>query len=195
MIFGPMLQVGCASASSGVTSASSSRVRPRNGPPDAVSTSESTVSRARPSRHWKAAECSLSTGQQQPSAPLLRRERELAGRDEALLVRERERRRRARAPRASPASPAKPTTALRTRSGSAALEQLGQVAADLRAAARSAVDRLRAGRGGDELELGMRLDDLDRLAADRAGRAEQRDRVSPRSSLGGLSAAPKATRT
>ena len=43
VIFGPMLQVGCASASSGVTSASSSRVRPRNGPPEAVSTSDSTV--------------------------------------------------------------------------------------------------------------------------------------------------------
>src|SRR6266566_2662574 len=61
-----MLQVGCASASSGPTSASSSRVRPRNGPPEAVSTSECTLSGLRSSRHWYAAECSLSTGSSRP---------------------------------------------------------------------------------------------------------------------------------
>ena len=54
------------------------------------------------------------------------------------------------------------------------LEQLGQVAAGL-GQRREAVDRLRARRGGDELELGMRVDHLDRLAPDRAGRAEQGD--------------------
>src|SRR2546423_862386 len=36
VIFAPMLQVGWASASATVTSASDSAVRPRNGPPDAV---------------------------------------------------------------------------------------------------------------------------------------------------------------
>ena len=40
--------------------------RPRNGPPDAVRTSDSTVSGSRPSRHWKSAECSLSTGSSRP---------------------------------------------------------------------------------------------------------------------------------
>ena len=35
-IFGPIFQVGCRSASSGVTSASSRALRPRNGPPDEV---------------------------------------------------------------------------------------------------------------------------------------------------------------
>ena len=55
-----------------------------------------------------------------------------------------------------------------------ALEQLGQVAADLRQR-REPVDRLRARGGGDELELGVRVDDLERLAADRAGGAEEGD--------------------
>ena len=41
---GPMSQVGCAIACSGVTSAASSRVRPRNGPPLAVMTSRRTSS-------------------------------------------------------------------------------------------------------------------------------------------------------
>ena len=41
VIFGPMLHVGWASASEEVTSASSPRPRPRNGPPEAVRTSES----------------------------------------------------------------------------------------------------------------------------------------------------------
>ena len=40
----PMSHVGCASASAGVTSSRSSRCRPRNGPPDAVSTSRRTSS-------------------------------------------------------------------------------------------------------------------------------------------------------
>src|SRR5581483_2962874 len=66
VIFGPIRQVGWASASSGVTSASSSRVRPRNGPPEPVSTSECTCSGLRPSRHWYSAECSLSTGMIRP---------------------------------------------------------------------------------------------------------------------------------
>ena len=66
-------------------------MRPRNGPPEAVSTIESTVSAARPSRHWKSAECSLSTGSEQSSSPLPGGKRELAGGDEALLVRKRER--------------------------------------------------------------------------------------------------------
>ena len=50
--------------------------------------------------------------------------------------------------------PAKPTIAFRTMSGSRALEQLGRVAADLRER-REAVDRRRARRRGDELELGV----------------------------------------
>src|SRR5439155_6157564 len=53
------------------------------------------------------------------------------------------------------------------------VEQLGQVSADLRERSEP-VDLLRAGRCCDELELGVRGHDLDRLAPDRSGRAEQR---------------------
>ncbi len=59
---GPMSQVGCASACSTVTPSRSSALRPRNGPPLAVSTSRATSSRAPPRRHWASAECSESTG-------------------------------------------------------------------------------------------------------------------------------------
>ena len=58
---GPIDQVGCLSACSGVTSASCARVIPRNGPPLAVSTSRRT-SEAEPERNDCAnAECSEST--------------------------------------------------------------------------------------------------------------------------------------
>ena len=68
VILGPIDHVGCARASSIVTAARSATVRPRNGPPLAVTTSRLTWSR-RPSvkdslarRHWCNAQCSLSTG-------------------------------------------------------------------------------------------------------------------------------------
>ena len=104
---------------SGVTSSSSSRVRPRNGPPEAVRTSEWTVSGRRPSRHWNAAECSLSTGRSSalPHArgPPARARRRRRGSPCS--------RARASTPRSSAQSvarsPAKPTTAFRTTSGSA----------------------------------------------------------------------------
>jgi len=59
---GPIDQVGCCIAWSGVTWASSSRVRPRNGPPLAVSTSRRTSAGPPLRRHWAIAECSESTG-------------------------------------------------------------------------------------------------------------------------------------
>ena len=62
VITGPMSHVGWAIACSGVTSASSARVRPRNGPPLAVSTSRRTSSAAPARRHWARALCSESTG-------------------------------------------------------------------------------------------------------------------------------------
>ena len=62
VIFGPICQVGCLRASSGVTSSSCLRVRPRNGPPEDVRITRRT-SRAAPALSaWKIAECSLSTG-------------------------------------------------------------------------------------------------------------------------------------
>ena len=59
--------------------------------------------------------------------------------------------------------------------GLGAVEELGEIAADLLQRRVDVVERRRAGRGGAELELGVRLDDLDRLPADRAGCAEESD--------------------
>src|SRR5205085_4562830 len=60
------------------------------------------------------------------------------------------------------------------------LQQLGEIAAHLRER-REPVDRLRSGGSRAELELGMSVDDLERLAADRAGRAEEGDPLHNRS--------------
>src|SRR5829696_8309794 len=70
VIFGPIDQVGWARASSIVTSASSARVRPRNGPPLAVRTMRATRSESPPAlaaRHWCTAPCSESTGTMWPA--------------------------------------------------------------------------------------------------------------------------------
>ena len=91
MIFGPMLHVGWASASSAVTPPSSARPRPRNGPPDAVSTSAGDGGGISPLEALMERGVLAVDRDQEPSSPLSRAERELAGRDEALLVRERER--------------------------------------------------------------------------------------------------------
>ena len=62
MTSGPMFQVGWASACSGVTSSSLSRLQPRNGPPLAVSTRRSTSDSRPARRHCAIVECSESTG-------------------------------------------------------------------------------------------------------------------------------------
>ena len=51
-IFAPMFHVGCAKAWAGVMPTSSSRVRPRKGPPEAVTHSFDTSRTFSPSRHW-----------------------------------------------------------------------------------------------------------------------------------------------
>ena len=62
-IFGPIDHLGWATACSGVTASSSARLRPRNGPPEAVRVIARTPRCMRPSgRHWKMALCSLSIG-------------------------------------------------------------------------------------------------------------------------------------
>ena len=63
VIFAPMSQLGWRKACSRVTVSSSSRLLPKNGPPDAVRINFSRASRpGHPCKHWKIAECSLSTG-------------------------------------------------------------------------------------------------------------------------------------
>ena len=60
-----------------------------------------------------------------------------------------------------------------------ALEEIGQVSADHLQWRVYVVQRRRPGGGCAQLELGVRLDDLDRLAADRPRRPEQRDPLHP----------------
>ena len=63
VIFAPMLQLGCRSASMTVTLRSSSVVLPKKGPPEAVRMSFlSALFLGAPCKHWKIALCSLSTG-------------------------------------------------------------------------------------------------------------------------------------
>src|SRR5439155_11165892 len=90
-------------------------------------------------------------GEEKAAAAPLRRERELAGRDEALLVRECERDAVLERPeRRRQAGEADDRVEHDVRPG--ALEQLGEIAAGLRERGQ-AVDRAGAGGGGDKLEL------------------------------------------
>ena len=128
VIFGPICQVGCFRASSGVTSASSRADRPRNGPPEEVRITRRTSLRRPAWSAWKIAECSLSTGNdpRAPRSSQLHHQR--TGDDQRLLVRQRhdlaglERRprpsqtrpprrsrsRRGRSPGPGPSSPGRP---------------------------------------------------------------------------------------
>ena len=100
-------------------------------------------------------------------------QRKVAGRDEALLVREGERDAVLERPhRRNQAGEADDGVQHDVRLG--ALEQLGRVSPGL-SQRRQPVDRLRPRRRRHELELRMRVDHLDRLAPDRAGRAKQGD--------------------
>ena len=87
VILGPICQVGWARASATVTRSSSAGLRPRKGPPLAVSTMDDTRSgRSLARRHWWTAQCSESTGI--IAAPEAARARRTTGpaRDQRLLV-------------------------------------------------------------------------------------------------------------
>ena len=62
VILAPMSQVGCLKASATVTVSSCSWENLRKGPPDAVSSIFSMGLSSSPTKLWKMAECSLSTG-------------------------------------------------------------------------------------------------------------------------------------
>ena len=160
-----------------------SRVRPRNGPPEAVSTIESTVSGARPSRHWKSAECSLSTGRACLHPAPGRQARALPPRRGSPCSRGRASR-PARAPRASRAArrsrrrrsarrPARRGRAARSRSPPT-WSVLDAALGGERSRARSTQTRARRPRAPDC------VDDLERLAPDRAGGAENRNPLHAR---------------
>ena len=97
---GPMSQVGWASACSTVTSCSSSRLRPRNGPPLAVSTSRRTSAR-RAAAQALGERRVLGVDRDDLVRPLDRGPDQRTAGDERLLVRQREGAARPRAPRAS----------------------------------------------------------------------------------------------
>ena len=120
--------------------------------------------------------------EQKPPTPLLGGDRELACGDEALLVRERERDSRFERPeRRLDAGEA--DDGVQHDVGLAALEERDRVAPDLHVLdavlAGEVVQRRRAGLERAERELGMGRDDLDRLAADRAGGPQERDASHP----------------
>jgi hypothetical protein len=121
----------------------------------------------------------LAVDRQEQAAPApLRLPGEVAGRDEALLVRERERDAVLECPeRRVDAGEAYDRIQDDIRPGH--LEQRNRVAADLHVLdaepGRERVERRRAGRERDESQVGVRPHDLDGLAADRARRAEQGD--------------------
>ena len=74
VILAPMCHVGCRRACAALTVESCSLVSRRKGPPLAVSSSLSILSGFSPTKHWKMALCSLSTGRM---GDLWRREREV----------------------------------------------------------------------------------------------------------------------
>ena len=126
----------------------------------------------------------LAVDREQQAAPAaLRGDRELAGRDEALLVRERERDAALERPERRPDA-GEADDRVEDDVGLARVEELGGVAADLdvldAVRGREVVERLRARRERAQLELRAALHDLERLAADRAGRTEESDALARR---------------
>ena len=150
VIFAPMFQVGCASASVGRDV----------GELVARAAAERAAARGEDDRLRLAGERALEERRvlavdrdQRSSAALARGERELARRNEALLVGERER----HAALERPHRPGQPGEAERRVEDDVrlrTLEQLGRVASDLRQRGEP-VDRRRARRGRDELQRGF----------------------------------------
>ena len=116
MTLGPIDQVGCLRACSGVTEDRSSGPS-RNGPPEAVSTSAATAAGSSPWRHWNRAECSESTGVICPPDSLATSQMRGPATTIASLVARATWRPAARAARVG-ASPAKPGMAATTLSAS-----------------------------------------------------------------------------
>ena len=118
-------------------------------------------------------------GEQPPSSPLPGRHGQVAARDQALLVRKRE----VDAPLQRPEGRREAGEAhdrVEDDVGLGAVEQVGRIASHL-GQRREAVDRGRARGGRDELQPRVAVDDLARLAPDRACRAQEGDALHPQS--------------
>ena len=117
-------------------------------------------------------------GQEQPSPTLVRGDGELAGRDEALLVGERERHTVLERPQRRPDA-GESDDGVQDDVGAAALQQSNGIPADLGVLDGMLGGELpewrRAGLERAQLELRMLGDDFDRLPADRPRRPEDRD--------------------
>ncbi len=207
VILPPIAQVGCLSACATVTPASSSAVRPRNGPPDAVIVSRSSEPVGSPVSRWWIAVCSESTGiTWAPVASARAVTSSPPTTSDSLLASARS------IPSVSATivgpSPAEPTIAFSTRSasepatsstspsGPASTSPSVQRSAAAAAASRSdrairrtpwaracSTSALMGGAGGqaDDLErVAGAGDDVERLRADRAGRAEDQEPLHPR---------------
>ena len=204
VIFGPIFHVGWARASSMVTDASSARLRPRNGPPLAVSTIRCTRSGRPPPQRLQALvdRAVLAVDRDQLGAGGLPhpRDHRPAG-DQRLLVGQREappggqrRQGDAQAGEADDAVDAHvglgaqageallPDPQLARRERRLELVEVGAVGH--RHHRRAEAGRLRSQRGDvaaagaerdDPEPVGLGVDDVDGLGADRAGRAGQRD--------------------
>jgi hypothetical protein len=115
---------------------------------------------------------------EKPSPTLLRGYRELAGRDEALLVRERQRHAALERPQRR-ANAGEADDGVEHDVGVASLQEHTRISADLDVRDPvlrcEIVQRGRPRLEGAKLELGVRGDDLDRLPADRSCRPEDCD--------------------
>ena len=203
VILPPMSQVGCASASRGAdVRPARSRVSPRNGPPEAVTTSRSTVPGGSFRSSWKSAECSESTGITRAPVASRQLHHELTADHEALLVRQRdvdalaERGHRGTEPgrahepvqhqvgaglghephHALGAGQDLPTSPRSGRPGPPPLRRRGRSARTPNSSA-WASEALPAARGrqADDLKVVAARDHVECLHADRAGRAEDHD--------------------
>ena len=112
-------------------------------------------------------------GDEAPAAARVRGEGELTGRDETLLVRQRERDAALEGPDRR-GQPCEAERRVEDDVGLRAFEQLRRVAADL-SERREPLERRRAGSGRHELEPLVGVDHLERLPPDRPGGAQEGD--------------------
>ena len=199
VIFGPICQVGWASAWAGLTARRSAAAIPRNGPPDAVITIARSWSDATPCRHWAMRRVLAVDRQDAAIGPASGLGHQVAAGDEALLVGKGkvgtggQRRQRGVEPgRADDrvqhhvgAAPGQLDHALRA-GQHLALEARSRHPGSVRIGQRNPADTVlvgqahqlvRAGCGGEgaDAQLGVVAHHLERLHAHRASRAEDCD--------------------
>ena len=211
VILPPIDQVGCASACATVTSSSSARARPRNGPPEAVMTRRSTVPGPLAVDQLVQRGVLGVDGDELRAGGLAERHHELAADDERLLVGERDvdplGERDDRRPEAGGADDRvehevgaglgdEPDEPLRPGEHLAVRPRLGGARGGVGVAQRDPVDAVGAGLRDQRLvrALGREPDererlrgaghDVERLPADRAGGAEDQEPLHPATQCG-----------